>query len=78
MADIDRTGVRTMPLVFGIAFVAVGISALVGVAADLDVESGWIWAVALAAVGVALIASAIARVVRRGRPDQQEQATPSP
>ena len=51
MADLrDRVGLRVTPLVFGLAFIALGI---LGLGGRLDGETSWFWVALLAAAGIA-------------------------
>ncbi len=61
MADLDTPvppdrRIRVTPLVFGLAFAAIGITYLAGAVVD---DATWIWVVGLTALAVAGIASAI-------------------
>lgn len=54
MADLrDRVGLRVTPLVFGLAFIALGI---LGLGGRLDGETSWFWVALLAAAGIAGLA----------------------
>ena len=54
MADLrDRVGLRVTPLVFGLAFIALGI---IGLGGRLDGETSWFWVALLAAAGIAGLA----------------------
>lgn len=54
MAELrDRIRLRITPLVFGLAFIALGI---LGLGGDLDGETSWFWVALLAAAGIAGLA----------------------
>lgn len=57
--------IRTTPLLFGLAFVAIGVVALTGGGHDVDVDTAWLWVAGFAAIGVAGLVSAVSAIVRR-------------
>lgn len=58
----DRVGLRVTPLVFGLAFIALGI---LGLGGRLDGETSWFWVSLLAAGGIAGLAIVTRTVVDR-------------
>jgi hypothetical protein len=61
MADSDAHGqpdreVRLTPLVFGVAFVAIGVIHLTGALVD---DTTWVWVIGLTALAVAGLISAV-------------------
>jgi len=63
---VDRQ-VRIAPLVFGLAFIAIGLVALASGGNDIDVDTAWLWVAGFAAIGLAGLVSVITAIVRRGR-----------
>jgi hypothetical protein len=59
----DRPRIRVGHLAFGLAFAAIGVCWLLG-EAGLDVDAAWLAAVAALALGLAGLATVLARVVR--------------
>lgn len=56
-----RFGLRPTPLVFGIAFLALGVAGLGGGA---DGETAWLWVVLLTAAGIAGLTAAVRAMAR--------------
>lgn len=63
MADVrDRVRLRVAPLVFGLAFIALGI---LGLGGRLEGETSWFWVALLAAGGIAGLALVARTLVDR-------------
>ena len=54
-----RRRIRVIPLVFGVAFAVTGVSAIVADAGNLDLDVRWLWAIALAVLGVGGLAASL-------------------
>jgi len=61
--------IRITPLVFGLAFIVIGLVALTGTDNDIDVDTAWLWVAGFTAVGTAGLVSVIAAIVQRARGD---------
>lgn len=63
MAELrERLRLRVTPLVFGLAFIALGI---LGLGGSLDGETSWFWVALLAAAGIAGLALVARTMVER-------------
>ena len=58
----ERIGLRVAPLVFGLAFIALG---TLGLGGRLDGEAGWFWVALLGAGGIAGLAVVLRSLVDR-------------
>ncbi len=57
--------IRIAPLLFGLAFIAIGVVGLTGGGDDVDVDTAWLWVAGFAAIGIAGLASVVAALFRR-------------
>ena len=57
--------IRIAPLVFGMAFIAIGVIALTGTGNDVDIDTAWLWVTGFATIGLAGLISVIGAIIQR-------------